>query len=168
MNFSRAYRAASLAILIVFLIFVSGLIWYDSRITLRCTGWVLGYGPDDWLLTIRLDGPDSTWRHFFRVQEASYQTQFYQSTNAWRTESTDRQPWPFAEIDELENHVRLPLQGSTPPLNILLEIHRIRPFDGSDETKYRLLTVTYTVLGLKRQITLRELTESTDRRWVFR
>lgn len=118
MQLFRAHRAVLLAVLVVFVIFVSGLIWYDSRITLQCSGCILGYGPDDWLLTIRLDGPDSIWRHFFRVQEACYQTQFFQSSNAWRTESTDRHPWPFAEIDELEKRMRLPLQGSTPPLNI--------------------------------------------------
>ena len=58
--------------------------------------------------------------------------------------------------DEHDNYTRLPLRGSTPPLNILLEVHRTHPYDGTDEDKYRVVTVTYTVLGFKRQIILRK------------
>lgn len=176
MRFFHNYRAVLASVLVILVVFCSMLVWYDSKIVLYATSWIGGEDPtgwpSTWLMTIRLDAPTSIWRHFFRVQDASYETQFFKSTNAWRTDPTeDPADLPMPVIigwnDEHDNYTRLPLRGSTPPLNILLEVHRTHPYDGTDEDKYRVVTVTYTVLGFKRQIILRKPPSSTEHQWVL-
>ena len=162
LGFLRRYWIALAVVLIVLIVFVSGLVRYDSRLELvSSTGQIeREETPDVWLQIARLEAPVSVWRYFFRVQDATYETNLHASTESWLTDRSvfdmAAYLWPpenpeYNKQYEALTRTKFPVRGSTPPVAIVFEMHRTRPYDADREPKPWVFTVTYTILGIERQ-----------------
>lgn len=133
---------------------------FNSRMELIVWGGVSGAGDDVWVMPVRFEAPHSLWRFFVRVQDVSYTTTYFESTSAWRDEDQGykrkdpmhltQHPAKAKEWNETKATLS-PVRGSYPPVNILVEVQRMRPYDGTPEP--RTVVVSYTFLGIKRDIT---------------
>ncbi|MBS3986163.1 MAG: hypothetical protein KGZ66_11255 [Selenomonadales bacterium] len=143
------------ALLIVSLVAISvSIARYEAKLEVAAHAFPVGSrGP--LYITVRFNAPPSIWRAFVKVQSATLEGTYYESVDAWLTDfdpSIVRMPVPIDGLCDFgEKPAKLPLQGAVPPLNILLEIHPTRTYDGS-KTAFTI-TVYYRILFLRRHIT---------------
>lgn len=129
---------------------------YLSTLELWVGGFPFRPGPPMYV-TARLHAPPSIWRRFVRVQNASFIGTYHESTNAWLSDPPD----PTVDCIRLPEFIggpyqfgkkpaQLPLQGAIPPLNVLFEVHAVRPYDESPPAI--TATVYYRFLFLRRHL----------------
>ena len=144
---------------VVSLVTSVSVIRYLSKLELWVSGFPFRSGPPMYV-TAHLDAPPSMWRRFVTVQDASFIGTYYESTNAWLSNPPDPSidgvrspeyiggPYQFGM-----KPAQLPLRGAIPPLNVLFEIHAVRPYDGSPPAI--TATVYYRFLFLRRHLVWR-------------
>ena len=157
-------------ILLVIVLLIGAMVFsaarYYSQIELRLPriSWRSPTGSVDlWFATIELYAPASFWSRFLRVDSASFNSLYFSSVQSWRTEPEPDEimfPWPDDRPERFENSVKEPLEGSSAPLRILMEIHRTKSFAGYED--YSTVTVSYRYFGFKRQLSISRQGLATD------
>lgn len=154
----RKYQVRVIKLSLILFLLVIWAMWFYMQIELRLpsVSWITDPDVDTWFLTIELYAPASIWGQLLKVEGASFNSIFFSSVDAWRTEpEVDEVMFPFPDdrSERFAEAVKEPLKGSSAPTRILMEIHRTKPFTGWDND-YSTVTVTYRYFGIKRQLAI--------------
>jgi len=155
----KRVRVVTIAALLLSACLVMYAYWFNSQIEVIVAGGVSGAGDNAWVMPVVFESPSSLGRFLVRIQDVSYTTTYFQSAAAWREKKPNddirlpialtHSPDGAKEWEEMKSGL-LPVRDGSPPANIWVEVYRVRPYDGTPESK--TLVISYTVLGIKRNI----------------